>query len=87
MRPTVAAPGTYLALQGSASDALFFLQHGTVDVTHLGHTVTTIVAPACFGEAALIKGEVAEVQTSQSGYRVRSTSKCAMLSFRSPEML
>jgi CRP-like cAMP-binding protein len=46
-------------------------------VLHLGRTVSTLVAPVTFGEAALLQGEMDGAEQRLSGYRTVSTSMCA----------
>lgn len=71
--------GTVVCSQGEDADAVFFLQRGEVDVMHLTQRVTTIVAPAVFGEASLLRDTLDAAQKRLSGYRTTVTSMCAPL--------
>lgn len=76
MRPIPTTRGTHVAKQGSDADSIFFLQRGTVEVLHLGHSVARVMAPATFGEAALLRDEMEAANKRQSGYRTTSASMC-----------
>lgn len=62
--------------QGEAADAVFFLQRGEIDVMHLTSRVTTITAPAVFGEASLLSSTLDAAKKRLSGYRTTLTSMC-----------
>lgn len=76
MRPMSTSRGTMVCSQGEAADAVFFLQRGEVDVMHLTQRVTTITAPAVFGEASLLRDTLDAAKKRLSGYRTTLTSMC-----------
>jgi hypothetical protein len=77
MKPLATTRGIHVAKQGSAAECLFFLQRGSIEVLHLGHPVARIMAPATFGEAALLRGEMESADKRLSGYRTATTCMCA----------
>lgn len=76
MRPVPTSRGTHIVKQGADADRIFFLQRGVVEVVHMCRRVALIVAPATFGEVALLAGDMENADKQLSGYRTTATSMC-----------
>eukprot|EP00892_Ulva_mutabilis_P003592 jgi/Ulvmu1/1604/UM111_0033.1 len=74
MRPMSTSRGTMVCGQGDNADALYFLQRGEVEVLHLTQRVATLIAPAVFGEASLLRNSLDATKKRLSGYRTTLTS-------------
>lgn len=77
--PLTVAAGATAFEAGDEGDALYLLASGEVEVVGGGSVLSTVTAPACFGEIALVTDRAGRRQTRTATVRAATVAHCYLL--------